>query len=133
MQRSLKFHWPSSPSSPPKPPASCITPVKCVVPKPGQRNVKEQVAINVDLLRAGIGGERILVPEDEIGIFADVDGASAIVNADDPRGVQRDHADGFVFGGAAVVDHLAGFLIEAANVVVGVALERDLYAFTHAT
>jgi hypothetical protein len=97
----------------------------------GERAVEVDVAIEEDFIRDGGTGERVPVPEDEVGIFADIDGVDAIVDTDDRCGVEGDHLEGFFFGGTDRAHGLGGFLIQAAGEIVGVAFDGDAHAFAH--
>src|SRR3954453_5294484 len=107
-------------------PAKSVTvvhhPVEMRSAEAGQRRIKEKIAIDVHLLRTRISRERVLIPQHQVRILAHVDGAGAIVNADNPRRIQRYHANGPPPRGAPVVHHLARLLVQPPDVVVRVAL-----------
>src|SRR5271166_6027516 len=94
-------------------------------------SIEVDFAIDQNFFWDTVTGERISVPDYEVGIFAYIDRTYSIFDAYDPGGVQSDHLQSFFFGGAAVADGLGGFLIEAAVVVSRIALDGDVDAFTH--
>ena len=55
----------------------------------GKAAIEEELAINVDLFCTCVGGEWVHIPENEVGIFAGIDGAHTVVYADDPGGIDR--------------------------------------------
>src|SRR3954465_3960974 len=87
--------------------------------------VEENLSVDEDLFRQAIAGERIAVPDNQVRIFTVINRSDVLVYAHDPCSVKRDHAQSFVFGGAAITHSLCGFLVQSTHVVVGVALDRD--------
>ena len=65
--------------------------------------VEIDAAIDQGLLHDGVGAERIVIVDDQVGILADVDGADALVDAQLHRGIQRDELERFVVREAAVL------------------------------
>src|ERR1700683_2493813 len=99
--------------------------------EPRSGTVEVDVAIDQNFFWHTVSGYRMSVPDHEIGVLADVNRADVIIHADDPSRIQRDHLQGFFFGGATVTDRLSGFLLAAAGVILGITLNRDAYAFAH--
>src|ERR1700689_4960411 len=96
-----------------------------------ERAVEVDITIDEHFFRHTITRKRISIPYDEIGILADVDGAHAIIDANDPRRIQRDHLQSLFFGGSAVAHSLSRLLIEPPRIVLGVALDSDVHTFAH--
>src|SRR5437870_12325110 len=84
----------------------------------GQRALEVNLAINENLVGNAIAGERVTVPDHDVGILADVQRADAIINANDPRGIERDHLQGLLCGCATVAYGLGGFLVQATGKII---------------
>src|SRR5690606_40362572 len=85
------------------------------LPLPVELDVEVELAIHVGLLRDTLGAERVPLPDDEVGVLADVDRAGAVVDAELDRGVQRDEAERLLLAEAAPLDRLRGLLVEVAD------------------
>src|SRR6516225_2904610 len=96
-----------------------------------QGPVEIDVAINQNFVRHRGTGKRITVPDDEVRVLADVDRANFVIHSDDPRRVERDHLQGFLFSRAAVAHGFRRFLIEAAGKIVGITLDGYANSFAH--
>ena len=74
--------------------------------------IEVDAAIDQRLLDDGVGAERIVIVDDQVGVFADVDRADALVDAELDRGIDGDQLERFVVREAAELHGLRGFLIE---------------------
>src|SRR5882672_5029635 len=73
----------------------------------GRGTVKEQIAVDVNLLGVRIGRERIGIPKHQVSVLASINRTYSIIDTDDPRWVQGHHLNRLVFRRASVVHHLA--------------------------
>ena len=84
--------------------------------------VEQDAAIDQRFLHDRVSAQRVVIVNDQVGVFADVDRTNAVVDAELDRGVQRDEFERFVVREAAVLDGLGRFLIQVRGFfgVVGV-------------
>ena len=86
--------------------------------------------VDVDAIDDGVGAERVMVPDDDVGVLADLERADAVVDAQLLRGVDRDERERFVFGQPAPLDRLRrlGVQVPRQLGVVGVDRRDDAFA-----
>ena len=80
--------------------ASSVEPLLIVLP------VVVLLPVDVHAIDDGVGAERMMVPDDDVGVLADFERADAIVDAQLLRRVDRDERERLVFGQAAPLDRL---------------------------
>src|ERR1700691_3144244 len=80
--------------------------------------------LDVDLLDVGFYVERVAVCHDDVGGFADVEGAELVGDAPDFGGVEGDGFEGLVIGKAEGGSE-SGLIGQVANVMAGVRGEGD--------
>jgi hypothetical protein len=73
--------------------------------------VEINAAIDQGFLDDGVGAERVVIVNDEVGILADVDGTNALVDAELDRGILGFELERFVVREAAVPHGFGSFLI----------------------
>ena len=66
-----------------------------------------------------------MVPDDEIGILAHLDGTDAIVDLELLRGVDGHHRERLVFGHVTVANRLGGFHVQPPGLFGVVGIDRD--------
>src|SRR5262249_10299014 len=71
------------------------------------------------------GTERMMVPDDAVGVLAALEGADAVVDAQLLRGVDGDGGERLVVAQPAVADRLGGFVVEAARLLGIVGVDRN--------
>src|SRR5208282_3177672 len=87
--------------------------------------------IDQDFFRYSVTGERIAIPDHQVGVFANVDRTDSVVDAHDPRGIYGDHLQCFFFGGSPITDGFGGFLIQAAVEIFRIAFDGHAHALAH--
>src|SRR5262249_16713246 len=69
-----------------------------IAPAPACAGRTNERSLNPHALRDRINGEGVLVPEHDVGVFADFERARAALETERPRGVRGDPADRLLFG-----------------------------------
>ena len=69
-----------------------------------------------------------MVVDDQVGVFAGVDRAYTLVDAQLDRGIEGDEFEGFVVRESAELDALGGFLIEVRGFLGVVGIDGDDHA-----
>ena len=82
-------------------------------------------AVDVDALGDGVGAERMVIPDDDVGVLAGFERADAAVDAQLLRRVDRHHGERFVLGHPAPLHRLCRLGVEAAGVLGAVGVDRD--------
>src|SRR5579863_6084324 len=84
--------------------------------------VEIDAPVDQSFLHDSVSTERVVIVNDEVGVFAGIDGANVLVDAQLDGGIDGDHLQRFVMRKAAKLDALGGFLIEVGGFfgVVGV-------------
>src|SRR5258708_35475963 len=90
--------------------------------------VEVDAPINQSFLNHGIGAQRIMIVNRQVGVLADVNGAHALIDAKLHRGIQRDHFESFVVRQAAELHALGGFLIQVRGFFGAVGIDGDDHA-----
>ena len=90
--------------------------------------VKINTTIDDRFLSHGVGTEGIVIVNDQIGVFAGIDGTDAFIDAQLNRWIESDQFEGFVMREAAVLDALRRFLIEVRGFFGIVGIDGDDYA-----
>ena len=88
-------------------------------------------AVDVDALGDRVGAERVVVPDDDVGVLAGFERADAAVDAQLLRRVDRHHRERFVLGQPAPLHRLGRLGVEAARVLGAVGVDRDEHALAH--
>ena len=86
------------------------------------------LAVDVDAIDDGVGAERMLVPDHDVGVLADFERADAVVDLELLRRIDRHKRKRFVFGEPAPVHALRRFGVEAARVFGAVGVDRHQHA-----
>src|SRR5258708_37461160 len=90
--------------------------------------IEINAAIDQGFLHDGVGAQGIMIVNRQVGVFANVNGANALVDAKLHRGIQGDHFERFVARQAAKLHALCGFLIQVRGFLGAVGIDGDDHA-----
>ena len=72
-------------------------------------------AVHVGLFSPRVDTQRMVVPQDDVRVFADGDGAHAVIDAQQFRRIQRHKFQRFFLGNASVLHGLGCLLVQTAR------------------